>query len=102
MVTFEACVRECLQNDSFMREFDRLTGCQLSTPKARAPIEAMIDKAAGFDEDKRLEVRREQGDVDKLIAFIYETVWLTLDPKLRAPQDVKPPPGKSLRELLKG
>lgn len=102
MVTFEACVRECLQNDSFMREFDRLTGCQLSTPEARTPIEAMIDKAAGFDAAKRLEARRAQGDMDILLAFIYEIVWLQLDPSVRAPPHVKPPPGKSLSELLKG
>ena len=48
MVTFETCVRECLKNDSFMREFDRLTGCHLAAD--RTPIETLIDKATGAKE----------------------------------------------------
>jgi len=99
-VTFEECLCACLENEVFLREFDRLTGCQLSGVPHRTPLEAMVDKATEVDESVRLDLRQQQGDVDKFIAFVYETVWLRLDPAERAPQDVRPPPGKSFEELM--
>jgi len=70
-VTFEECLCACLENEVFLREFDRLTGCQLSGVPHRTPLEAMVDKATEVDESVRLDLRQQQGDVDKFIAFVY-------------------------------
>jgi len=88
MITFETCIRLCLKNEGFLREFDSLMGCRLASE--RTPIETLVDKATGVKE----------AELEKLIAFVYETVWLRLDPSLRA-ETVEPPPGKALRELLR-
>jgi hypothetical protein len=83
-VTFEDCVKACLSNEDLVAEFDRLFSTNLSTVEARTPIEIMVDKATGHDEKRRLEVK-------KFVAFVYEAVWIRLDPRTRAPQQVEPP-----------
>lgn len=94
MVTFEQCVGECLRNREFVTEFDRLWGTSLGGVRGRNVVVAMVDQAAGFDEE------RSRRDMEKFVAFVYETVWLRLDPSERAPQEVRPPAGKSFAELV--
>jgi hypothetical protein len=93
MVTFQECVFQCLENPDFVTEFDRLTGCNLAAKEDRSLIEIMVDDATGYEE--------KSGDLDlqKFIAFVYEVVWIRLSPRARAPQNVKPPPGRSFEEL---
>ena len=94
MLTFEECVKECLGNEDFVKEFDRMMGCSVGG-KPRDALTVMIDKATGHDELKTKE------DYKKFVAFVYETVWLRLPEGAKDPtQVVAPPPGQSMEELL--
>lgn len=92
-MTFQQCVEECLENDQFVQEFDRLAGCHLSAPPKRTPIEMMVDEATGYDDaSHKLELR-------KFVAFVYEVVWLRLSARVRD-EIVRPPEGCSFAELM--
>lgn len=95
MVTFEDCVESCLRDQSFLTEFDRLAGTRLAGLRGRNVVVAMVDDATGFPGEES-----ERRDLRKLVAFVYETIWLRLPEGARAPQVVEPPPGGSFRELM--
>lgn len=61
-MTFEECVEACLDNEEFMREYNRLNGITFQ----RGGLEAAIDKATGKFED----------DAKQLFEFIRDYTWL--------------------------
>ena len=65
-LTFNECLMECAGNKEFVKEFDRLNGCNLSMQEA--PINIMVDEATGKNKD----------DMIKFIAFCWEFIWLPL------------------------
>lgn len=64
--SFRECLMYCAGNKEFVREFDRLTGSNLSLEGP--PINFMIDKATGKLKD----------DLEKFCDFVYECIWSRL------------------------
>jgi hypothetical protein len=94
LTTFEECIETCLNNRDFVTEFNRVCGTDLGVFRGRSVIATMIDQATGYDEE------RSRRDMEKFVAFVYETMWLRLPLSSRAPQVVEPPLGRSIRELM--
>lgn len=82
-ISVSQCLQEVAQNKDFLKQIDRLTGANLS--RKGAPIELLIDEATS----------REKLDIQTLIHFVYQYVWLTLKPSLRGQLDVTIIPLKS-------
>lgn len=96
MLQFKECVMESLGNQEFVKGFNRLTGSSLCLPSAQSPIEALIDEATGYADAKQEE------NVQKFLAFVYEVVWIRLPPEVKDPNDLSgPPEGKSFHDLMK-
>lgn len=68
-MSFKDVVLYCVDQPEFLKEYNRLMGCKLGKP--RAPIEILIDEATGY-------VPNSEDDMQKFIAFVYQTVWCTL------------------------
>lgn len=75
-VSFSQCLQEVSKNKDFLKQIDRLTGSNLS--RKGAPLDLLIDEATG----------RTRLDLQTLIHFAYEYVWLTLKPSVRGQMDV--------------
>lgn len=71
-MTLEQCIVECAKEPEFVRQFDRLMGCNLSM--RGKPIELAIDRATG----------RMESDLATFCAFVYECVWTRLEPEANA------------------
>lgn len=71
-MTFPDCIIECAKNTEFVREFDRLMGCNLSM--RGTPLDLAIDKATG----------RMERDIGVFCAFVYECVWTRLPRRVPA------------------
>jgi hypothetical protein len=63
---FQACLRESIETPELVAGFDRLYGANLVT--RRAPIDAMIDKATG----------KQENDVRAFVAFVHDCIYLRL------------------------
>jgi len=61
--TLEETIKMCLENQEFMKEYERLLGQKLV---AGSPIEKMIDEATGYD--KKL--------TNDFFNFIREYIWM--------------------------
>lgn len=95
MLTFKRVISECAADLDFVREFDRLTNSSFLVEDDRPAIVKMVDDATGYTDQK------DQKNVQKFIAFVYETVWSRLPLEAKDPREVvEPPPGGSLAELL--
>lgn len=95
MLKFEQCVEMCLNEPEFVAGFNKLAKANLGK-QLRSGILAMVDQATGFDEIK------EQENLKKFVAFVYETVWTRLPIEARDPtQVVTPPEGYSFAELIR-
>jgi len=94
MLKFEECVQECLENEGFVREFDRVAGTHIGG-EPRTPMAVLVDQATGYEDLKK------KTDLKKFVAFVYETVWIRLPEGAKDPtQVVTPPPGGSFQELM--
>ena len=67
-MTFNECLIVCAGQKELVSEFDRLAGTSLGENKS--PINQMIDEATG----------KERADIVKFIEFVYDCVWLRLEP----------------------
>lgn len=65
-LTFTHCLMECAANKELVREFDRITGHNLS--RKGAPIELMVDDATG----------RTDAGAAAFAEFVHDTVWSRL------------------------
>ena len=72
-MTFTECVMVCAGQTGLVREFDRLSGHNLSGRKPRSGIEVMIDEATGYGK-----AREDEACVD-FLNFVWECVWTRID-----------------------
>jgi hypothetical protein len=70
-MTFNDCVFECAKNNEFIREFNRLTGCNFGQSLKRSPIVIAVDDATGFSGES-------PEDMGLFVAFVDEFVWSRL------------------------
>lgn len=68
---FAAAVAEAASIPEFVKEYNRLTGNNFVFRQPRNPIEAMIDRACGFEGFNPEEAK-------KFADFFYEFVWSRL------------------------
>lgn len=66
----QACA-EAAMIPEFVENYNRIMGANFQIPKARSPIEQMVDKACGYSDINEEETR-------KFAAFFYEFVWSRL------------------------
>ena len=71
-MTFIECLDYCIEQKDLVSEFNRLTNSKLGID-TRSPIDKAIDKACGYDEQKKY--------MQEFIEFIYEFIWLPLADK---------------------
>lgn len=64
MTTFDDCLRLCANEPTFVDEYDRLTGSNLSM--RGTPLDLLIDKATG----------RTDAELIKFARFVWECVWV--------------------------
>ncbi len=69
-MTFQECAIECIKNDEFVKQFNRLTDSKLGIDN-RSMIEKMIDKACNYDNGQ-------SKDFEKFMDCVYEYIWLPL------------------------
>jgi hypothetical protein len=67
-MTFSEACSECIANEDFVREWNRLTGHKLGV--SRSPLEAAIDKACGYNPDEKA--------MPDFVEFVHECIWLPL------------------------
>lgn len=68
-VTLQECVDACIKDDSFVKEYIRLTGNNiLSLVEHKHPINKMIDDSSGYTKDQ----------LEKFVEFVYLSVYSTL------------------------
>jgi hypothetical protein len=65
-MTFPELCAMCLENNDFVREWNRLTGHKLGV--TRTPIEIAIDKTCGYDPNEKA--------MPEFVDFIMEYIWL--------------------------
>jgi len=63
---FMACFKSAISTHELVQQFDRLYGCSLS--RARSPIEQMIDKATGYQDDQ----------LRKFTEFVHDSIYMRL------------------------
>lgn len=63
---FKQAVLFCAQDKTFVKEFNRLTGCSLGEDN-RHPLEYAVDKACGYDPV--------EDEAKRFILFVKEFVW---------------------------
>ena len=63
---FDRCMHEASTTPELVEQFDRLYGCSLS--RARSPIEQMIDKATGYQDDQ----------LRKFTEFVHDSIYMRL------------------------
>ena len=80
-VGFLFVLNESLQTPGMVENFNRLWGCKLGVRSAKTPIDAMIDKATGYDKVREAE---DLADMRKFAEFVRMSVWNTLPPAVRA------------------
>ncbi len=63
---FEVCLKEAISLPAFVKEFNRLSGCQLGIDD-RKPIERMIDESTGYQKV----LSEKQEEYMRQFAFLY-------------------------------
>lgn len=79
-VGFLRTLRQSLHTPGLVEQFNRLTGRKLGQRSPKTQLDAMIDKATGFD------VVRESENMDDMKAFaefVRDVVWTRLPPHVR-------------------
>lgn len=66
MLDFRQCVQECFANRELVKEFDRLTGSNLSLKGSG--LDLQIDFGSG----------RFDGEAERFVEFVRECVWARL------------------------
>lgn len=82
IMDFAAACAEAAMIPEFVSNYNRLTGNNFAIHKPKNHIEAMIDKATGFDGIIEDEVR-------KFAEFFYEFVWSRLPDEAFAPNPIR-------------
>lgn len=67
-ITFEDFVIQCASNDQLVKEFNRLTGCNLGQSMRRTNLEILIDEATGYSGES-------ERDMLKFCVFVAEYIW---------------------------
>lgn len=80
-VTFMDCVFTAAAIPELVDNFNRLTGCTLGCSIPKTPLEAIIDRATGYDNKLSDE---EKANIVAFIDFVYEFVWCRLPEEVRA------------------
>ena len=78
-ISFKHCALTAISNPEFVAEYNRLTGRNIGQRESRSAIERLVDAATGYN--------AQEDDLWAFAAFVYDVVWLRLDPALRDPQD---------------
>lgn len=71
-LSFAVCLMESIAQDELVAQFNRLSGRKLGA-RSRSPIEAMVDKACGYDPDDE--------DMKAFVEFVREYIWSRLRPE---------------------
>lgn len=82
---FKDCFIECCKHDELVKEFNRLSGTNISFKDKRTPIEIMVDKATGYP----YPFKNKDDEIKQFINFCFECVWLPLlnNPELTIERD---------------
>lgn len=64
-MTFEECCLECLRNNEFVKQFNRLNRLHLG--ERITGINAMIDKACNYDPDAKA--------IPEFVKFVFDYIW---------------------------
>ncbi len=67
---FHGCVLYCAGQTEFVQQWESLTGYRLMLPKAKTPLEAMIDRAVKFEPAEET--------MRAFIHDVYDIVWSRL------------------------
>jgi hypothetical protein len=67
-MTFEEVALRCVNDKGLVKEFYRLTGHKLGSP--RTPIQKAIDDACNYDPDKEA--------FPDFCKFVFECIWIPL------------------------
>lgn len=92
-VTFEDCLAACLHDRDYVVGFDRLYGTRIEALRGHNLLFMVLDDDARFGGDQ--EARRA---TKKFVSFVHNTVWLRLDPSVRAETPLTPAVRKLLEE----
>jgi len=65
---FNRCVMDALEAGELIDQFDRLYGCKMARIGKGAPIEQVIDKVTGFQDEQ----------LRKFSEFVHDSVYLRL------------------------
>lgn len=65
---FRRCLEDACSSQELIENFDRLTGCRVSSIATGSAIERMIDEASGFRDDQ----------LRQFSEFVHEWVYLRL------------------------
>ena len=74
IITFEACLHECIDTPELLKQFNRLQGCSLGID-TRPLIIRRVDEATGY---QKVLDEKAQKDMDLFVAFCFEFIWLPL------------------------
>lgn len=77
-MTLSDIVIKCIMEDRFVKEFNRLSGCNLdfSIRKPKYGIEMMIDQATGYDEIAQWKNKNKGEDIQKFISFVADAIYI--------------------------
>lgn len=70
-MNFAEVAIECIKTTELVKEFNRLSKCNLGVDK-RTPIEKMIDEATGSQDGI------DRQDMRKFVVFVYKFIWSPL------------------------
>lgn len=74
-MTFEECCIKCVGNKELVDQFNRLTGHKLGMSMKRTPVERIIDKSCGYNQDTEA--------FPDFCRFVEQFVWNTLDKDIK-------------------
>jgi hypothetical protein len=69
--TFEEVVAYAVGNSELVKEFNRLSGCNLGQSAQRTGLDRLIDESTGYSGET-------DDDMAKFAAFVWEFVWCRL------------------------
>ena len=70
-MTFLEVLTECSMNKELVKQFNRLSGTNLSFEDKREPIERMVDDATGYNNP----FKNKHEEMIQFIRFVFECVW---------------------------
>lgn len=79
-VGFLRTLRQSIHTPGLVEQFNRLTGRKLGQRSPKTPIDAMIDKATGYEAVLAAE---DAADMKAFAEFVRDVVWNRLPPHVR-------------------